>query len=52
MKYTTKVKVLTPRLMSGEKTGNIKTMHNIEDYPDLFKLSGGVYRKIKTIEVR
>ena len=41
-----KVKVLTPRLMSGETEGSIINLFNIEHEPKIFTLFGGVYEKI------
>jgi len=43
----TKVKVIIPRVLSGEKEGQIKTMYNVTDLPDTFEIFGGKYKKIK-----
>jgi len=43
----TKVKVLEPRLLSGQKKGNIIELYNIEDYEETFYLFGGKYQKVQ-----
>lgn len=43
-----KVKVLEPRIFSGEKKDSIIEMFNIEEYDDIFIIFGGKYMKVKT----